>query len=146
MQLIKQQKYKNKKPVKSGFFKILIPIVFLLLGLLIFCHPMLLNTNNMPGDLGDARLINYLLEHEFLWTQKIYPHLNFFSPPELYPINNTLFLSDILLGGAIIYIPIRLLTGDPQSALQIFYVVINILNFLIFYIFAKKIFKFNQLI
>ena len=126
----------------SKFKKLITPCILLIFGLFIHLLPMILNTDRMPGDLGDARLINYLLEHSFLWLTQNYPHSEFWSPPIFWPLNNTLAFSDILIGEMIIYIPIRFFIKDP---FQIFFVITNILNYAVFYIFSRKILKLEVL-
>ena len=121
--------------------KFLIPLIFLLFGLFIFCTSMILNPDLMPGDLMDARFVNYILEHGFLWLKQVPNHTEFWTPPMFWPQKNVLAISDVLLGGMLIYCPIRFFIDNPQNALQIFFVVVNILNFAIFYVFAKKIFR-----
>lgn len=133
----------NKKI--QNLAKILIPIAFLLVGISIFCYPMILNSDNMPGEMVDARFINYILEHQFLFINQTYPHTSFWDMPMYYPLKNTLALSDILLGISPIYILFRFFIDNPQTNLQIVFVILNILNFIAFYIFAKKIFKLNIL-
>ena len=61
------------------FFQILIPIIFLLIGISIFSYPMFLNFDKMPGDYADARFINYVLEHGFLWLNNIELHKSFWD-------------------------------------------------------------------
>ena len=131
----------NKKI--QNLTKMLIPIIFLMIGISIFCYPMILNPDNMPGEMVDARFINYILEHQFLFLNQIHPHTSFWDVPMYYPLKNTLALSDILLGMSPIYILTRYFIKNPQTNLQIMFVLLNILNFLTFYIFAKKIFKLD---
>ena len=129
---------------KNIFFEMLIPIVFLMIGISIFCYPMFLNLDKMPGDYSDARFINYVLEHGYLWLNNVEIHKNFWDLPVFYPHKNTLAYSDIMLGAMIIYSPIRFFTKNPQTAFQLFYVVVLILNFVSFYFLAKR-FKLNCL-
>lgn len=121
-----------------------IPYIFLIFGLLMFFYPILMDTQAMPGSLGDARLINYFLEHGYLWTRQAELHTSFWDMPFFYPFDNTLAFSDILLGGMIIYTPIRFFVDSPQTAMQIWLVVLNILNYVSFYLLARKIFKFGR--
>ena len=100
----------------------------------------------MPGDLGDARFINYVLEHSYLYLKGVEIHSSFWDMPFFYPYKNTLAFSDILLGGMIIYIPIRFFTNSPETTLQIWLFVVYFLNFISFYFLSSKIFKFPTLI
>ncbi|MBR3605932.1 MAG: hypothetical protein IKL52_07880 [Candidatus Gastranaerophilales bacterium] len=131
--------------IKKISLNTLIPIVFLMIGIGVFCYPMFLNTDKMPGDFTDARFINYVLEHGYLWLNQIEIHKNFWDMPIFYPHKNTLAYSDIMLGAMLIYSPIRFIVKNPQSAFQIFYVITLILNFTSFYFLAKK-FKLNSIL
>ena len=124
--------------IKKISLNTLVPIVFLMIGISVFCYPMFLNTDKMPGDFADARFINYVLEHGYLWLNQIEIHKNFWDMPIFYPHKNTLAYSDIMLGAMLIYSPIRFIVKNPQSAFQIFYVTTLILNFTSFYFLAKK--------
>lgn len=129
--------------IVTNFKKIIIPCIFLLFGLLLYSYPMLLDTNRMPGSLSDTRLINYILEHEYLWLTHAPLHNEFWSAPYFYPLKNSAANSDLLIGALIFYAPLRIIIDNPQAVIQFLYIIANILNFSIFYIFVRKIFKFN---
>lgn len=129
----------------KNIFKMLIPTIFLIIGMSIFCYPMILNLDNLPGDYLDARYINYVLEHGFLWFNNIEPHQNFWDMPMFYPNKNTLAFGDIMLGAMLIYCPIRFFVDNPQNAFQIFYVLSLFLNFFSFYFLSRKVFKLTNL-
>ena len=120
--------------------------IFLLCGLILFFYPAIfINHELMPGDLGDARFVNYLLEHGWLWLNQVELHKSFWDMPMFYQYQNTLAFSDVLLGGMIIYAPIRMLVNNPQTALQVWCVILCILNYLSMYMFMKKVFNFSNL-
>jgi len=129
----------------QNFLKILIPCLFLTLGISIFCYPMFLNFDNLAGDYFDARYINYVLEHGFLWLNQVEPHQNFWDMPIFYPNKNTLAFGDVMLGAMIFYSPIRFFIKNPLTCFQVFYVLALMLNFLSFYFLSKKVFKLNNL-
>ena len=57
--------------------------------------------SRVPGDLGDARFNNYVLEHFYQWisgTVQGYWNAAFF-----YPYSGTMAFSDTLLGSAPLY-------------------------------------------
>ena len=122
------------------------PFLFLIFGLFIFFHPMFFDFSKMPGNLGDARLISYLLDHGFLYITGDSLHSSFINAPFYYPYKNQLFYTDILFGGTIFYIPIRFLIKDTFSALQIWLILVSGLNFFSFFLVSKKVFKFSTLI
>lgn len=122
------------------------PILFLIFGLLIFFYPMFFDFSKMAGDLDDARLISYLLDHGYSFFTGDSFHSNYFNIPFFYPYHNQLFYTDILFGGTILYIPIKFFIKDTFSAVQIWLIVASILNFLSFYLVSRKVFKFSTLI
>lgn len=81
----------------------------------------------MPGDIGDARLNNYFLENVYqffagnadsLW------HLPFF-----FPFPYVLGFSDNLFGSAPVYALARLITGEADTAYQVWFLVGYAANF-----------------
>ncbi len=92
-----------------------------------------------PGDLGDARLNMYFLEHAFQYfTRKVSA---LWDVPFMYPEKNVLAFSDNLLGSAPIYSIFRLLGFDIYRSFQLWYITISALNYLAAYIFLKYLFK-----
>lgn len=96
---------------------------------------------SMPGDIGDARFNNYLLEnvHRFvtgrsgsLWN------LQFF-----YPFPDVVGFSDNLFGTAPIYVVARLVTGASDTAFQIWFLVGYAVNFAAAY-YALRRFTFTS--
>jgi len=118
-------------------------ILFLFFGLSIFFYPVFLNTNNMPGDLGDGRLVNYILEHYYQYINNSPIHDRFWNLPMYYPLKNTLAYADILFGSSFLYVPFRYFF-NPQTSFQIFSILVCCLNYYIFYFFSKKIFNFSS--
>jgi hypothetical protein len=85
----------------------------------------------MPGDIGDARLNNYFLENvyqffsghsESLW------HFGFFNP---FPYS--VGFSDNLFGSSPVYSLARILTGQSDTAFQIWYLGGFLINFIAAY-------------
>ena len=110
--------------------KIYIPILFFLIGILIVFYPVIfINNELMPGDLGDGRFINYVLEHFYLFLSGSKLHNSFWNLPFFYPYTNTLSYSDIMFGGMILYAPIRFFVDSPQTALQIWLFFACLFNF-----------------
>ncbi len=94
----------------------------------------------IPGDLGDARLNNYLLEHGFLWL--IGEVHIFWNAPFFYPALNVMAFSDNHLGSLPIYTFFRLLTFDRETAFQLWILVLFSLNFISCYYILRQ-FKFS---
>ncbi|MBR1942524.1 hypothetical protein IJ843_02170 [bacterium] len=126
--------------IKKSFYFIL----FLILGLVIFFyHTAITGFDLMPGDAGDAMLINYILEHFWLWLHQIPQHQSFWNMPFYYPRENTLAYSDVMIGGGILYIPVRIFCKSPFTAMQIWMTVICFVNYTAFYFLMKRL-KFNS--
>ena len=85
----------------------------------------------MPGDFGDSRLNNYFLENIFQFlvggTNSLI-HLNFFSP-----YRYVLGFSDNLFGASPIYLVSRALTGQSDTAFQIWFYFSYIANYIAAY-------------
>lgn len=100
------------------------------IGIVLQFHPMLASGfGRVQGDWADARLNNYILEHGYRWLLGIPGHERFWSPPVFYPAANTAAYSDVLLGVAPLYWPLRLAGLAPDSAFQLWMLVLGTLNF-----------------
>ena len=104
-----------------------------MLGLALFSllHPMLSSgLRRIPGDLGDARLDNYILEHSFLWVAGRPDHSSFWDPPVFYPERNVAANAETLLGAAPLYWLWRAARASPETAFQLWQLTVAALNFL----------------
>lgn len=92
--------------------------------------------DGMPGDLGDTRFNNYILEHghRYLCGKEDY----FWGAPFFYPEANAITYSDNLLGVVPVYSVFRFLGCDRETAFQWFFIAICILNFLSAFFMLKK--------
>ncbi len=127
------------------FKKVFVFLIFLIFGLLIFFFPMFNNPDLMPGDLKDARLVNYILEHGYLFFLNDDFHNSFWNMPVFYPNTNTLAYSEVLFAQMLLYTPFRMFFS-PQTSLQIIVILMCILNYFSFFLLSKDIFKFNHTI
>ncbi|MBS1940214.1 MAG: hypothetical protein JST38_05000 [Bacteroidetes bacterium] len=81
----------------------------------------------IPGDLGDARFNNYILEH---FHQFIMGRVDgYWDAPFMYPWKNVIALSDNLLGTAPIYSALRTLGQTREGAFQGWILALFALNF-----------------
>lgn len=100
-----------------------------------------LDWSHVPGDLGDARLNNYLLEHAYQFmTGKID---SFWNAPFLYPEKNVITYSDNQLGASIFYALFRIVGFNREVSFQCWFVLISALNytacyFLLVYLFRNR--------
>ena len=96
-----------------------------------------LGTDSVPGDVGDARLVNYFLENVYLFLSGTSPSL--WDLPFLWPYPLTLGLSENLFGAAIFYLIPRLLFDDPLKAFQLWFYVGYFVNFGACYFVLRKL-------
>ncbi len=83
--------------------------------------------SRIPGDFGDARFNNYILEHGHLFlTGKLD---SYWDAHFMYPYKNVIGLSDNLLGSLPFYSVFRLLHFDRETSFQLWILTIFILNF-----------------
>ncbi|HQW41024.1 MAG TPA: hypothetical protein PK149_07665 [Flavobacteriales bacterium] len=86
----------------------------------------------IPGDLGDARFNNYILEHFHQYaTGKVDAY---WDAPFMYPYKNVIALSDNLLGSAPLYSLFRHVGYNRESAFQFWVLAVFALNYLCCYI------------
>jgi hypothetical protein len=116
------------------------PWIIFLLGIWYFCIRILgYNLEYIPGDLGDSRFINYLLEHGYKWlTGNIHA---FWNAGFMYPFKNTIALSDTMLGTMPVYAVWRFFGFGPESSYQLWWISICTLNYWVSYVVFKKWFN-----
>jgi len=116
------------------------PIVAFAFGIWYFCLRILgYNLEYIPGDLGDSRFINYLLEHCHQWmTGKA---SSFWDAGFMYPFKNAVALSDCLIGTAPLYSIWRLFNFTPETSYQLWWICICSLNYWVSFIVFKKWFN-----
>lgn len=83
--------------------------------------------SEIPGDLGDARLNNYILEHGYKYLTGQAP--SFWSAGFYYPHTGVIAHSDNLLGALVFYVPFRHLGFDRETAFQGWIITGYALNF-----------------
>src|SRR3989338_5970528 len=116
---------------------------FLIIGLLITFYPTLFsNFKNVQTELGDTRFNIYRLEHSYLWIKAAPLHKFLWDLPIFYPYKKTLAYSDTMLGAAFPYWLIRMLFL-PDTAYQIWLIVISILNYSAMFLFLNKGLKYS---
>lgn len=113
------------------------PLILIILG--IYLVPLQILGNDLskiPGDMGDARFNNYILEHGYKYlTGEIEEYWN---APFLFPYPNVIALSDNLLGSLPVYAFFRLIGEDRETSFQLWFLSLTILNFLFCYISLYK--------
>lgn len=82
----------------------------------------------LPGDLGDSRFNNYILEHFHQYVTGRTP--SYWDAPFMYPYKNVIAFSDNLLGSAPLYSFFRGAGFNRESAYQLWILAMFALNFL----------------
>jgi len=110
------------------YFDIIICFVVLLAGVYIHIISNLgFDLSKIPGDLGDSRFNNYILEHGYLYiTGKVQ---YFWSAPFMYPEQNVIALSDNLIGSMPFYAIYRFLGINTETSFQLWFITITLLNY-----------------
>lgn len=129
-------KIKQSKSLERSL-SIGIPILAFLLGLWYFCFRILgVGLEFIPGDLGDSRFINYLLEHGYQWSTGSSP--SFWNVGFMYPFENVLAFSDNMIGTMPFYGMWRLLGFTEETAYQLWWVIMCSLNYWSAYFVLKR--------
>ncbi|MBL7902630.1 MAG: hypothetical protein JNK73_11595 [Bacteroidia bacterium] len=81
-----------------------------------------------PGDYGDSRFINYVLEHGVKWLKGIEP--DFWRANFMYPLENNIALSDCMAGTLPIYALFRFLNLDTETSFQMWWISCSALNYI----------------
>ncbi len=127
--------------MKEKVLKAAVPLLVLLWGLyMIPLRSSGLDFSRIPGDLGDARFNNYILEHGYRYLAGIEP--DFWSAPFFYPELNTVAFSDNHIGNIPLYGAFRLAGLSREGAFQGWIVCAFVLNFAVsFYVLRKMSFS-----
>jgi hypothetical protein len=121
-----------------------LPYLCLILGLLILYWPTWsTGFSRVQGDLGDTRFNNYLLEHSY--KSLVLGERSIWSPPFFWPTEEVLAYSDALFGGAFPYWTTRILGFQPDTAFQLWMILISSLNFALMYTLLRKELSFGTL-
>jgi hypothetical protein len=117
--------------------QILFALFVLMIGLYLVPFTQLQGFNLMPGDIGDSRLNNYFLEniYQFLRgnSQSLW-NLGFYAP---FPL--VLGFSDNLFGSSPVYLIFRLITGQGDTAFQVWFYIGYVVNFIAAYFAIRKL-------
>ena len=101
-----------------------------LLGVLMAHWPMISSGfRKLQTDLTDSRLIEYLLEHGYLWIHGEPGHRDFWSPPFFYPARDTASYTDLLVSVSPPYWLYRALGAAPDLAFGLWMVTMSALNY-----------------
>ena len=91
----------------------------------------------VPGDIGDSRFNNYVLEHSWRWLLQQPLHSSFWNMPIFYPAANTLAYSDLMVSFGPFYWIWRALGLDEGAAYLGWFFLISVLNYLLAYMLLR---------
>jgi hypothetical protein len=107
-----------------------IPLAIGCLGLIVSVYPMISSRlHRTHGGLGDARLVNYLLEHGYRWVMQYPGHENFWDAPVYYPYPNVSAFTEVMLGVGPFYWTWRWLGFAADTSFQLWLLTVWALNF-----------------
>ncbi|HQQ95575.1 MAG TPA: hypothetical protein PLQ93_13555 [Bacteroidia bacterium] len=86
-----------------------------------------LDLSYTPGDFGDSRFINYILEHGYRWL--IGKETKFWTANFMYPLEYNVAISDCLAGVLPIYAFFRFIGMDTERAYQFWWLTCSVLNY-----------------
>lgn len=92
----------------------------------------------VPGDAGDTRFVQLLLEYSLRWLTGHEGGRPYWDLPVFYPVKNTLAYSETLLGVAPLYWIWRVVGIGPDSSYAIWLILILALNFAASLLFFRR--------
>lgn len=125
-------------------FDTLLPMTFFVFGVWYFCLRILGDgLEFIPGDLGDSRFINYLLEHGYQWMSGNTE--SFWRASFMYPFEHNIAISDNMLGTLPIYSFWRVLGFEQETAYQLWWISLSALNYWVCYFVLNRWFGKREL-
>ena len=99
-------------------------------GIIMMHYPMIVSgLRRMQINVGDSRLINYFLEHNYRWFRGDRNHARIWDPPFFYPARNVAALSDTMTATAPIYAAFRAAGCAADTSFQLWMMAISSLNY-----------------
>lgn len=101
-------------------------------GLAMAHFPMIASgLRQVQTDVGDTRLINYLLEHDYRWFRGDPNHARFWDSPFFYPARHAAAYTDTMIGAAPFYVPFRVAGIAPDTSFQLWMLTVSVLNYVL---------------
>jgi len=123
--------------VPGDRLRVLAPILFLAAGLAFLVWPATHGFTAMPGDLGDSRFNNIILEHLYRWCIGLDKSL--WTPDFYYPARGTLTFSDNHFGTGWFYVLARITGLSQYQAFDAWFVAGCIANFVSCHMVLRKL-------
>jgi hypothetical protein len=133
------------QPARQLLPRLAPPLIAWSAGMLLVFFPVFASGfAGVPGDLGDARLTHYLLEHGYRWLAREGQHRDLWSPVFFFPLPNVAGYSDLLLSAVPFYGCWRLLGIAPDTSFQLCFLALVSLNFASLYLFLTRCFGLSE--
>jgi hypothetical protein len=127
--LLSHSNFLNRSPISA--------LAFYVFGICFFCWRILgRDLEYVPGDAGDTRLINYILEHGYRFISGA--ENSFWNAGFMYPYKNPIALSDNLIGVFPFYALFRSIGLTEIGAYQFWWIIMISLNFWCCFYACKK--------
>ena len=99
-------------------------------GMIMMHYPMIASgLARVQTDVGDTRLIQYFLEHNYRWFRGDPDHARIWDPPFFYPARNVAAHSDTMMAAAPLYGAFRAAGLAPDTSFQLWMMAISALNY-----------------
>ena len=122
-----------------------VPWAVFCLGLFLALQPMFVSgLREVPGDLGDTRLVHWTLEHAHRYLSLDPDHRELWDPPIFYPARNVAAFTDTMVTLLPLYSPWRWLGIGPVTSFQLWLVGVFGLNFLAFYALSRRVLELGR--
>jgi hypothetical protein len=122
------------------------PLFFGIAGTVLAFYPTLFSGfGQIQNDPWDTRFVNYILEHDYRWLVRAPGHQSLFDPPMFYPEPNTAAYSELLLGIMPFYALWRAAGLAPDTALQLWMMLVAALNFVAAYLLFRRCLRVTTL-
>lgn len=133
-----------KRDILSHLLRFCIVSLPYLSGLFVVVYFFALNVTShkleyFPGDTGDGRFNNYLLEHSHKFITGAEPSL--WNAPFMFPEEDVITYSDNLVGSVPFYSVFRISGFDRETSYQLWFIMMYVLNFSCAYLFLNWAFK-----
>ncbi|HEY4147051.1 hypothetical protein [Pinirhizobacter sp.] len=124
-------------PTPNSLLRLLTPALFLAAGITFVVWTAMHGFTAMPGDVGDARFNNIILEHLYRWCTGADKSL--WTPEFYYPVRGTLTFSDNHFGTGWFYILARLTGLSQYQAFDAWFLAGCIANFVSCHVVLRKL-------
>ena len=128
--------------------RFLLYLVCLAVGMWWAFYPTLLSGfRRMEVNTGDTRMLNFVLEYSYRWVGSwlAFRPISLWDQPFFFPARNVGAYSEIFIGSAPIYWLLRVIQIEPDTAFQIWMIVVLLFDFASMALFLRRCLGFGPL-